>query len=102
MRVLEADLTYSNGAFQSGIGVEIDDASGTIKRVGPVSELGGERFRLRGRALLPGFVNAHSHSFQRIIRGRTQWRPLRSAPSDFWSWRDEMYAAALTLTADDI
>ncbi len=102
MRVLEADLTYINGAFHGGIGVEIDDLSGAITRVGPATDLGGERFRLRKRALMPGFINAHSHSFQRIIRGRTQWRPPRSAPSDFWSWRDEMYAAALTLTADDI
>lgn len=102
MRVLEADLTYMNGAFESGIGVEIDDASGRIVRVGPSAELGGDVFRLRNRALMPGFVNAHSHSFQRIIRGRTQWRPTRSAPSDFWSWRDEMYAAALALTAADI
>jgi formimidoylglutamate deiminase len=102
MRVLEADLTYLDGAFRSGIGVEVDDASGTITRVGNADKLGGERFRLRNRALIPGFVNAHSHSFQRIIRGRTQWRPMRSAPSDFWSWRDEMYAAALSLKAEDI
>ena len=102
MRVLEADLTYVNGAFQRGIGVEVDDATGTITRVGPADGLGGERFRLRDRALLPGFVNAHSHSFQRVLRGRTQWRPARGAPADFWSWRDEMYAAALTLKADDI
>ncbi len=102
MRVLEADLTYVNGAFQSGVGVEVDDTSGKITRVAPIAELRGERFRLRDRALMPGFVNAHSHSFQRLIRGRTQWRPLRSAPSDFWSWRDEMYAAALSLNADDI
>jgi formimidoylglutamate deiminase len=102
MRVLEADLTYVNGSFDPGIGVEIDDTTGRITRVGPAEELGGEVFRLRNRALMPGFVNAHSHSFQRIIRGRTQWRPIRSAPSDFWSWRDEMYAAALALTADDI
>ncbi|HEX6062634.1 MAG TPA: hypothetical protein VFZ04_00370, partial [Longimicrobiales bacterium] len=63
MRVLEADLTYVNGVFQRGIGVEVDDATGTIARVGPADGLGGERFRLRDRALLPGFVNAHSHSF---------------------------------------
>jgi formimidoylglutamate deiminase len=36
---------------------------------------------------LPGFVNAHSHAFQRALRGR-------SAGADFWSWRDEMLAAA--------
>jgi formimidoylglutamate deiminase len=102
MRVLEADLTYVNGAFESGIGVEVDDAAGRITRIGPIAELGGNVFRLRNRALMPGFINAHSHSFQRIIRGRTQWRPVRSAPSDFWSWRDEMYGAALALSAPDI
>jgi formimidoylglutamate deiminase len=102
MRVIEADLTYINGKFESEIGVEVDDLSGKITRVKPVRELAGERVRLRDRALLPGFVNVHSHSFQRMIRGRTQWRPMRSAPSDFWSWRDEMYAAALSLNADDI
>ncbi len=102
MRVLEADLTYINGRFERGIGVEVDDVSGTITRVGRADEMGGERFRLRSRALLPGFVNAHSHAFQRVIRGRTQWRPPRNVPSDFWSWRDEMYNAVLALTADDV
>ena len=102
MRVLEADLTYIDGAFQSEIGVEVDEASGNITRIGPLKDFRGERLRLPDRALLPGFINVHSHSFQRLIRGRTQWRPLRSAPSDFWSWRDEMYTAALSLNADDI
>jgi formimidoylglutamate deiminase len=36
---------------------------------------------------LPGFVNAHSHAFQRALRGRTQG-------GDFWAWRDEMLALA--------
>jgi formimidoylglutamate deiminase len=30
---------------------------------------------------LPGFVNAHSHAFQRALRGRTEG-------GDFWAWRD--------------
>jgi formimidoylglutamate deiminase len=50
-----------------------------------------------GRALLlPGFVNAHSHAFQRGIRGVTQ-RRSSSDPSSFWSWRQAMYAAANAL-----
>lgn len=102
MRVLEADLTYVNGAFLPGIGVEYDPSTGRITRVDAARDLVGERIRLRNRALMPGFVNAHSHSFQRLIRGRTQWRPLRNSPADFWSWRDEMYAVALALTADDV
>lgn len=58
--------------------------------------------RLAGRALLPGFVNAHSHAFQRLIRGRTQWRHASEAQADFWSWRESMYAAALALSPEDV
>jgi len=36
---------------------------------------------------LPGFVNAHSHAFQRALRGR-------AAGGDFWAWRDGMLAEA--------
>jgi len=32
---------------------------------------------------IPGFVNAHSHTFQRALRGR-------AAGGDFWAWRDGM------------
>ena len=37
--------------------------------------------------ILPGFVSAHSHTFQRALRGRV-------AGTDFWAWRDEMLAEA--------
>jgi formimidoylglutamate deiminase len=40
---------------------------------------------------LPGFVNAHSHAFQRAMRGREEG-------ADFWSWRDAMLAEAGRLT----
>jgi formimidoylglutamate deiminase len=36
---------------------------------------------------LPGFVNAHSHTFQRSLRGR-------AAGADFWAWRELMLAEA--------
>jgi formimidoylglutamate deiminase len=36
---------------------------------------------------LPGFVDAHSHTFQRALRGR-------GAGGDFWSWREAMLAEA--------
>ena len=36
---------------------------------------------------LPGFVDAHSHGFQRALRGRDEGR-------DFWAWRDAMLAEA--------
>ena len=36
---------------------------------------------------LPGFVDAHSHTFQRALRGR-------AAGDDFWAWRETMLAEA--------
>ena len=51
--------------------------------------------------LLPGFVNAHSHVFQRALRGHTH-RPQRlSVGQDtFWTWRHAMYAEAQRLTPE--
>ena len=40
---------------------------------------------------LPGFVTAHSHAFQRAMRGRAQG-------DDFWAWRDAMLEVAEGLT----
>ena len=36
---------------------------------------------------LPGFVNAHSHTFQRALRGR-------AGGGDFWAWRELLLAEA--------
>ncbi len=55
---------------------------------------------LPGIALLPGFVNAHSHVFQRALRGHTH-RPL-SQKDTFWTWRNAMYAQAQRLTPDSL
>ena len=57
--------------------------------------------RLPNRALLPGLVNAHSHTFQRVIRARTEYR-TRSPKDTFWTWREAMYHAALRLSPEDV
>jgi formimidoylglutamate deiminase len=44
---------------------------------------------------LPGFVNAHSHAFQRALRGRTEGE-------DFWGWRDAMLSLAEGLSVEQI
>jgi formimidoylglutamate deiminase len=45
--------------------------------------------------ILPGFVNAHSHGFQRALRGR-------AAGADFWAWRDTMLAEAARQTPQTV
>jgi formimidoylglutamate deiminase len=102
--VLLPDLLLEDGRFVAGRAVLVDDASGRIRDVVDAAvELpaGARRVALPGRALLPGFVNAHSHSFQRLIRGRTHWRPA-AENADFWTWREAMYEAALRLSPEQL
>ena len=47
------------------------------------------------RLTLPGFVNAHSHGFQRALRGRTEG-------ADFWAWRESMLDVAAGLTPGQV
>ncbi len=57
--------------------------------------------RLEGeRVVLPGLATAHSHAFQRALRGRTQRRA--SGGASFWSWRGLMYQLAAGLDPERI
>src|SRR5712672_1378727 len=93
------DLLYANGRFQTDLAL-VADASGHILRLAGRTEVENP-VRLQGRALLPGLVNAHSHAFQRVIRGRTEYRTQNTTDS-FWTWRELMYAAANQLSPDDL
>src|SRR5215469_1507708 len=44
---------------------------------------------------VPGMANAHSHAFHRALRGRTH-----RGGGTFWTWREDMYAAAQRLKPD--
>jgi len=46
-------------------------------------------------ATIPAMVNAHSHAFQRGLRGVAERpAPEAHARDDFWSWREAMFALA--------
>jgi formimidoylglutamate deiminase len=94
------DLIYTSGRFE-GDRALVCDAAGAIVKIPPVTELREEkRILLTNRALLPGMVNAHSHAFQRVLRGRTEFRA--NERDSFWTWRELMYSAATRLTPEDI
>jgi formimidoylglutamate deiminase len=61
-RTLLPDLLLDARDARDGVAVTVED--GRVVEVGPTTD--GER--LPGRALAPGFVNAHSHAFQRELR----------------------------------
>jgi hypothetical protein len=96
------ELIYRAGRFESGLAL-VCDAAGNIARMVSVDQLTGERrINLPRRAMLPGMVNAHSHAFQRVIRGKTEYRNDDKSPDSFWTWRELMYSAATRLTPEDI
>jgi formimidoylglutamate deiminase len=85
-RTLVPDLLLDARGVSSGAGVAVEE--GHLIEAGPVTN--GER--LPGRALAPGFVNAHSHAFQRGLRGRVE--RVEHPHDGFWSWRERMYSVA--------
>ena len=90
------DLVLDAHGARSGLSLTIE--GGRISEVGPVAE--GER--LPGKALAPGFVNDHSHAFQRGLRGAVERIEPSRPHDDFWTWRERMYALAEGLTPDSI
>ncbi len=96
MRAFLPDLVWAGGWRRGALVV---DGGGAVVAIGE-PPAGVPVDRLPGRALLPGLVNAHSHAFQRAIRGRTEYRA--SEHDDFWSWRDQMYRAAASLSPEEL
>ncbi len=84
--VIQADLTWTGAAFTPGVQVAVD-SSGRIEAVGALGR--APTHRLDRAALLPGFVDAHSHAFQRGLRGHGERFP--AGAGSFWTWRQAMY-----------
>jgi formimidoylglutamate deiminase len=94
------DLIYTDGRFVPDLALVCDE-SGRLSHLARAGEVDCRTVRLQNRALLPGLVNAHSHAFQRVIRGRTERRG-GAARDNFWTWREMMYSAATRLSPEDI
>jgi formiminoglutamate deiminase len=78
---------------EAGVVVEVEDGRITAVRAGAPAPPAGST-RLDGLTI-PGLANAHSHAFQRALRGRTH-----GGSGSFWTWREQMYALADRLDPD--
>ncbi len=85
-------FAWLDGEFREGIEIETDGDA--IVAVRATRDAPNEP----NTALLPGFVNAHSHAFQRGLRGRGE--VFTNPKDDFWSWREAMYGLVETLTPE--
>jgi formimidoylglutamate deiminase len=75
------------------------DEHGAFLALTAAPPTGCVRMTLPGRVLIGGFINSHSHAFQRALRGRTE---SASTDENFWSWRDDMYGLVSRLDPDQM
>ncbi|HZS76867.1 MAG TPA: formimidoylglutamate deiminase [Ktedonobacteraceae bacterium] len=101
MQYLAPDYVYTENGLQADMVVAISDEGHIVDVVPRGEDLAyPDLVLLPGTALLPGFVNVHSHVFQRALRGHTH-RPLEKKDT-FWTWRRAMYAEAGRLDPDSL
>ncbi len=87
-----AEFAWLPSGLARGVRFEVED--GRFVSVEPRTPRRGADERLRG-TVLPGLANAHTHAFQRALRGRTHC----DAPHAF-AWQTKMYDVAERLTPD--
>ena len=92
--VYQPELVYTGHRFDAdkALVVSEDGLIHSILDRAVAAPNAGKIIELPHRAMLPGMVDVHSHSFQRAIRGSVESR--KKAGPNFWSWRDAMYRAA--------
>jgi formimidoylglutamate deiminase len=93
---ISADLILSGNQWFKGHCLHVDGAR--IKGLCTSTE---PDQHYANAAIIPGFANVHSHSFQRVIRGQTEWLKA-GTQDDFWSWRTAMYRAASQLSPEQV
>ncbi|MCB1274769.1 MAG: formimidoylglutamate deiminase [Leucobacter sp.] len=74
--------------------VRIECSAGRITGITAGADAAAGDHELPG-VVYPGAVNAHSHAFHRLLRGRTH-----GDGGSFWTWRDLMYREAGRLTPE--
>lgn len=94
------DLLYADGAVRREAGLLVRDGVVVAAIAPSAAPAGAHVVRLAGKALLPGLANAHSHTFQRLFRGRAEGRAVGG--DSFWTWRVQMYRAANFVSPDDL
>ena len=95
------DLLLADGHASASLGLLVDGL-GCVAGYLPEDQAPAETniVRLPGRALFPGLANAHSHTFQRLFRGRAEGRA--AGGDTFWTWREQMYRAAGFVAPEDL
>jgi formimidoylglutamate deiminase len=95
------EMLLAEGRAHTGLGLLVNEV-GLVDGLAAAESVppGTKLIRLPGKALLPGLANVHSHTFQRLFRGRAEGRAVGG--DTFWTWREQMYRAAAFVSPDDL
>lgn len=85
------ESAWVDGAVAHGVLLSADD-TGTLTAVETGIDAAPSDAEAVHGFVLPGGVNAHSHAFHRMLRGRTH-----GDGGTFWTWREVMYSVAAKL-----
>ncbi len=96
-QLVHADWVWSGDRLVPGSTIGIG-SDGRIRSIGPSHDQ--VTLRLAGKALVPGFVSAHSHAFQRGLRGMTE--RFTQGQGGFFPWREAMYRLVEELTPERV
>jgi formiminoglutamate deiminase len=89
-----SELAWLGGErAEAGVSIEVEEGRIAAVESGVDGPAPGAR-PLEGLTI-PGLANAHSHAFQRALRGRTQ-----HGTGSFWTWREQMYRLAERIEPD--
>jgi len=97
LRYFHFTSLFQNEGWTSPAFVGVDD-NGIVRYLSSQRPQQSEVEIVEGLAL-PGFQNAHSHAFQYAMVGLAENHPA-GANDDFWTWREEMYKCALSISPD--
>jgi len=89
MTIYNPELTWIDGEFVPLKSISVENGIITAIGKGNGSDKG---------AFLPGFINTHSHAFQRGLRGKGEH--FAKGGDTFWGWRDAMYALVNDVSVD--
>lgn len=94
------EFVYTGEKFEPGLAFFADGLGRITRFSREPADLAAAR-RLPGQAALPGLVNVHSISWQRVLRGRTEYAP-KPGDDPAASWRAGCAAVAARISDQEL
>ncbi len=95
MKSYKANLLFDGQDWKKNQFFQVDSQGIIIKMSGSSPE--DHKAITSLGVVIPGFINCHSHSFQRAMAGLGERLSGKNIDDSFWTWRDQMYGLVQNL-----